>query len=225
MLKRIFILIIIGLLVVVGVLAYLKISEQIRILNRETAKIKTMDVQNGAVDMNLYCTGDYMAVEDTVKSYVNSYFQELRQLQQSLQDERIYAMLGIENLQADGPDFGDSLAYLAQKREEVDAAADYLNLYKEEETMREAIDTAGVSEFQRDLYQKAMLETLGTDFFDSVADTDQIRANLKESLSNMEDVLMFLKANAGKWSVENNVLKFESDQLLAEYQALTAKIV
>ena len=225
MVKKIFIFVIIGLLAAIGVIAYLKISEQMRILNREAAKISTMDRENGMVDMNLYCTGDYMAVEDTIKSYVNDYLTEKKAFENSLLDEKIYSMLGISNLQSDGPEFMESIDYLEQKRADIEEEADRLVSFGDEKNMRAAIETASAGEFQQKLYEKEMMETIGTGFFATAAELKKVKDDMLTSIDEIEDVLYFLKDNAGRWSVEYNVLKFENDQLLNEYQTLTSKIV
>lgn len=113
--KIICIIVVIIAAVAAGVFVFLNINGQVSILSNEASTIKSMDINNDEVDMTLHCTGDYMAVEDAMKSYINSYLEELKNFENIMNDDALTTLLGIDNLSADIPEFANSRALIETK--------------------------------------------------------------------------------------------------------------
>ncbi len=216
--------IIIVLLAGAAVLVFLQVKNQSDILDREAQKISSMDIHKDSVDMNLYCFGDYMAVEDTMKTYINSYIQELDVFTKIMTDERISNSLSIENIQASAPEFTETLTYLENTKEMIDDTEKVLLKMAEEDEVLSAIDDSGVSYYQRYLYKKEMMDTIGLSFFYPKEELDKAKEDMISNIDSIEAVLKYLIENNGKWNIADNMIKFENDEMLAEYQALVAAI-
>jgi len=201
---------------------YRHVRGQVNTLRAETNKLIALDIDNGAVDMKLYCTGNYALVEETVKTYVNDYMEDLRLLRSFRNDQRLTSMLGVTNLSEDGPQFKDSLMYIQEKRVALYNLTNELKAMPKESRMMEAFEETGLKRFFRDLYREQMLEGLTENYFYSEAAVDAAAAEITSYLESKEAVLQFLKENSDSWSLKDGVLQFKSEELLAAYQALTS---
>lgn len=198
------------------------VRKQVDTLQAETNKLIVLDIDNGAVDMRLYTSGNYAVVEETMKSYVAEYMEDLRQLRQFRNDDRLTSMLGETNLSTDGPEFKSSRVYIQEKRNALNLLVKDLKAMRTEERMMEAFEETGLKKFFRDLYREQMLEGLTTDYFYSDAAVDAAAAEISAYLDAKDAVLNFLKENSEGWTLKDGVLQFKTEELLAAYKELTA---
>ena len=201
---------------------YRHVKTQVNTLRAETNKLIALDIDNGAVDMKLYCTGNYALVEETVKSYVNQYMEDLRVLRSFRNDQRLTSMLGVTNLSEDGPDFKDSLMYIQEKRVALYNLTTELKSMPKESAMMDAFEETGLKKFFRDLYREQMLEGLTENYFYSDSAVDTAAAEIQDYLNAKEAVLVFLRDNKDSWSLKDGGLQFKNEELLAAYQSLTS---
>ncbi len=207
-----------------GVFVYLHMDKQVDILNREADTIKKMDIKNDKIDMKLYCTGDYMAVEDTMKEYIDSYLGEIEKFEAVMNDTRLSDLLAIDNIASDNPEFINSRELLNEKKQELEDEAQILNDMAKEENILAAIDEESINDFQKRLYDDVMLEKIGTNFFYPESEITKAKEEKLSKLDDMMSVFDFLQLNLGNWSIDNNILRFTNDQLLNEYRDLISRI-
>ncbi|MGI6042390.1 MAG: hypothetical protein ACOYBH_09280 [Candidatus Alectryocaccobium sp.] len=207
-----------------GVFVYLHMDKQVDILNREADTIKKMDIKNDKIDMKLYCTGDYMAVEDTMKEYINSYLGEIDKFEAVMNDTRLSDLLAIDNIASDNPEFINSRELLNEKKQELEDEAQILTDMAKEENIIAAIDEESINDFQKRIYDDVMLERIGTNFFYPESEITKAKEEKLSKLDDMMSVFDFLQLNLGNWSIDNNILRFTNDQLLNEYRDLISRI-
>ncbi len=207
-----------------GVFVYLHMDRQVDVLNREAETIKKMDLKNDKIDMKLYCTGDYMAVEDTMKEYIDSYLGEIEKFEAVMNDTRLSDLLAIDNIASDNPEFINSRELLNEKKQELEDEAQILNDMAKEENILAAIDEESINDFQKRLYDDVMLEKIGTNFFYPESEITKAKEEKLSKLDDMMSVFDFLQLNLGNWSIDNNILRFTNDQLLNEYRDLISRI-
>ena len=207
-----------------GVFVYLHMDKQVDVLNREAETIKKMDIKNDKIDMKLYCTGDYMAVEDTMKEYIDSYLGEIEKFEAVMNDTRLSDLLAIDNIASDNPEFFNSRELLNEKKQELEDEAQILTDMAKEENILAAIDEESINDFQKRLYDDVMLEKIGTNFFYPESEITKAKEEKLSKLDDMMGVFDFLQLNLGNWSIDNNILRFTNDQLLNEYRDLISRI-
>lgn len=207
-----------------GVFVYLHMDKQVDVLNREADTIKKMDIKNDKIDMKLYCTGDYMAVEDTMKEYIDSYLGEIEKFEAVMNDTRLSDLLAIDNIASDNPEFFNSRELLNEKKQELEDEAQILTDMAKEENILAAIDEESINDFQKRLYDDVMLEKIGTNFFYPESEITKAKEEKLSKLDDMMNVFDFLQLNLGNWSIDNNILRFTNDQLLNEYRDLISRI-
>lgn len=207
-----------------GVFVYLHMDKQVDILNREADTIKKMDIKNDKIDMKLYCTGDYMAVEDTMKEYIDSYLGEIEKFEAVMNDTRLSDLLAIDNIASDNPEFFNSRELINEKKQELEDEAQILTDMAKEENILAAIDEESINDFQKRLYDDVMLERIGTNFFYPESEITKAKEEKLSKLDDMMSVFDFLQLNLGNWSIDNNILRFTNDQLLNEYRDLISRI-
>ena len=207
-----------------GVFVYLHMDKQVDVLNREAETIKKMDIKNDKIDVKLYCTGDYMAVEDTMKEYIDSYLGEIEKFEAVMNDTRLSDLLAIDNIASDNPEFINSRELLNEKKQELEDEAQILTDMAKEENILAAIDEESINDFQKRLYDDVMLEKIGTNFFYPESEITKAKEEKLSKLDDMMNVFDFLQLNLGNWSIDNNILRFTNDQLLNEYRDLISRI-
>ena len=207
-----------------GVFVYLHMDKQVDVLNRAAETIKKMDIKNDKIDMKLYCTGDYMAVEDTMKEYIDSYLGEIEKFEAVMNDTRLSDLLAIDNIASDNPEFINSRELLNEKKQELEDEAQILTDMAKEENILAAIDEESINDFQKRLYDDVMLEKIGTNFFYPESEITKAKEEKLSKLDDMMSVFDFLQLNLGNWSIDNNILRFTNDQLLNEYRDLISRI-
>lgn len=207
-----------------GVFVYLHMDKQVDVLNREADTIKKMDIKNDKIDMKLYCTGDYMAVENTMKEYIDSYLGEIEKFEAVMNDTRLSDLLAIDNIASDNPEFINSRELLNEKKQELEDEAQILTDMAKEENILAAIDEESINDFQMRIYDDVMLEKIGTNFFYPESEITKAKEEKLSKLDDMMSVFDFLQLNLGNWSIDNNILRFTNDQLLNEYRDLISRI-
>ena len=217
---------IIILVIIVGAAAfvYFNAKNQYDVLDSEAQKIKVMDIDEDSVDMTLKCSGDYMAVEETMKEYISSYLDEVKDFKNEINDEKINSILSVESISADMPEFTSSYAYISDKRSSLEDSENVIIEMSDKDNILKQIDDQGVSTFQQYIYKKVMLDTIGTAFYYKQDTLDSARSALLTKLDSIEAVLNFLKENNGHWSINETMLQFENEDLLNQYQTLVAAI-
>ena len=161
----------------------------------QTVANRIIDIKNDKIDMKLYCTGDYMAVEDTMKEYIDSYLGEIEKFEAVMNDTRLSDLLAIDNIASDNPEFINSRELLNEKKQELEDEAQILTDMAKEENILAAIDEESINDFQKRLYDDVMLEKIGTNFFYPESEITKAKEEKLSKLDDMMSVFDFLQLN------------------------------
>lgn len=217
------ILILVLLIAVAGGTAFLTL-QQIGILRQETEKILALDVEKEELDTNIYAKGDYGRVEETIKEYMGEYISSLRTIKTIFQDQEFADLLSVNNIQTDGPLFTQSLQYLQEKEETAEAAFQQLEDLAETERIQAAIEGKGLKGFFKKLYRTQMLENIQANFMYGKEEIQEAREKVSSSLASRRNAIQFLVEYKDNWKLEDGKLKFDSNSLLKQYNALAEAI-
>ncbi len=166
--------------------------------------------------------GDYAKVEKAVKSYLKDSVANLREITETLKDERIVNLLTVENYSNDGPDFNSTKAYITECRDRLNNELDtYYGFFTKEKIMS-YLDTKNLDSYYTDLYLKELIGDYEKEFDDKT-----LEGSLKELitlLDNSEKIIDFLISNKDQWYIEGENIVFKTDALLTEYNNLVANL-
>ena len=209
--------------IALGIMAFMVLG-RIRTIDTEAQKIAAMDITADTVDETIYSAGKYAVVESTMKNYVNAYLRTVRQFTSIDSDDTLLAMLGASNLQADGPEYIASKAYIQTKRDEIAQLSDTLTRMGTSENVLNAFYEKNMNFFFNWIYRKTMLNTLTLDFFYDESGIQAAADDLNAMLDKKEAVLDFLSRNRSGWQFGNNMIEFTDEKLLEEYLRLVDEI-
>ncbi len=208
---------------VLGIMGFM-VMNRISTITAEAEKIVALDIQSGEIDTTIYSGGRYAVVESAMKSYVGNYVNNIRTLIGINSDQTIAGMLSLTNIVEDGPEFIKSKAYLDAKRRQITDLETSLVSAGSEDNIISYFATKGQNFFFNWIYKNQMLNNITLDFFYSEDEITSACNIVNTTLDNKEAVLNFLKDNSEHWTVENESISFETDELLEEYRELVSKL-
>ena len=211
-------------LVIVGVLIYFvsgDLKEEERLLAEMDAVYELMNTHNTS-ELNkkldkIITTGDYAVVEKAAKNYTKDLYNTIINISDILDDDRIMSLTTYENYENDGPNFIESKAYIIETKEKLE---NYKNIYQELYTKEKA-----------NSYLEKNLDSYYLDFYHQIIgeeDNKEVIDNIEEIvmiLNNSLTVLNFLVDNQDFWTLENEMISFDNEQLSNQYNELILKIV
>lgn len=216
--------VLLGLLVVVGGLIYFvssDLNDEMQLLE-EMEEVYTLMDEHNTSKLNqkldtIISTGDYAIVEKAAKNYMRDLYNVVINISDELNDDRIMTLTTYENFQNDGPEFTESKAYITETKEKLE---NYKTTYQELYT-NEKIDS----------YLESNLDSYYVDFYHQIIGEEEENPttanNIDEIikiLNDSEAVIDFLIENQNSWTLENNMISFDNDELSNQYNELILKI-
>ncbi|MBQ8682009.1 MAG: hypothetical protein IJ509_03770 [Bacilli bacterium] len=195
--------------------------EQENLLKKEIVNVSNKDFLTDSYDIEVVTTGDYAYIEEAVKSYYKELADNIKLIDNYLNNQELFQILSAENLQADGPNFDKSYKILNDAKTNTSMALEnIINLCKEE-TIKNLIDEEKIDSYSYQLYLELMYTE---DDLEDMAATGQemqeLSDNLITFLNKVEAMLNFLKTNNGDWYIENSQLYFRNTNLVNQYNNL-----
>ena len=222
--KKIAALLIVAVIILLAAGVLFLTMSQVNQLNDETAKIVRMDIDEDVIDEEIYTNGSYAEIEQTIKDYMSDYIENLKTVRTLFQDQEFSDLLSVENIEADGPEFKNSAEYLSEKRRTADEAFQKLEEMAGEEMIMAAIEKKGLSSYFEQLYRKLALENLRVNFMYSAEELKTAKESVEAMIASREEAVTFLSEHQSNWKLEDGKLKFDSDDLLSQYNDLAAAI-
>ena len=222
--KKIAVLLIVAVIILLAAGVLFLTMSQVNQLNDETAKIVRMDIDEDVIDEEIYTNGSYAEIEQTIKDYMSDYIENLKTVRTLFQDQEFSDLLSVENIEADGPEFKNSAEYLSEKRRTADEAFQKLEEMAGEEMIMAAIEKKGLSSYFEQLYRKLALENLRVNFMYSAEELKTAKESVEAMIASREEAVTFLSEHQSNWKLEDGKLKFDSDDLLSQYNDLAAAI-
>ena len=222
--KKIAALLILAVIILLAAGVLFLTMRQVNQLNDETAKIVRMDIDEDVIDEEIYTNGSYAEIEQTIKDYMSDYIENLKTVRTLFQDQEFSDLLSVENIEADGPEFKNSAEYLSEKRRTADEAFQKLEEMAGEEMIMAAIEKKGLSSYFEQLYRKLALENLRVNFMYSAEELKTAKESVEAMIASREEAVTFLSEQQSNRKLEDGKLKFDSDDLLSQYNDLAAAI-
>ncbi len=204
----------------------LAIKNQIQEIDQMTSDIQTINLEdfNKKTD-TIVTTGNYAIVEQAVKQYIKDSINYTLEINSLLQDDTMANLVTAENYQTDGPDFTETTRYITESKTKLEEAKnEFSNMFTEEKIMSYINGKTDNQKFI-DLYKEVAIgnqtELIPQEELDTVNSSLDAIINILDIEQEMIDLL---KNNSGKWQVQNDMVMFDSNDLLIKYNALVGRL-
>lgn len=194
-------------------------------LKKEILALTELDITKDRYNLELKSSGDYALVEQTIKEYLDNYAIYLQNVLSIIKDPAFTSLLSISNYISDGPNFSVSISYIEAERKEFNENISQLIHDCDLDVIKEYIYTVTKDPYFVHLYQELMLdENMANDFSDTRKLLEDTKTRVNAIFDTSKEVFLFLRANSGAWKIENSQIKFETEELLKQYNAYIAFI-
>ncbi len=170
-------------------------------------------------------SGEYAKVEKAIKTYLNDYAIEIQKIISIAQDEKVSSLLSINNYEEDGPEFTKTLSFIDETKKQLEECSEKTIALMEKDKMFKYIENYNLSEKYNKLFETLMLDE------DTEKELKQIKEDLQESITKIEgnlqvanDTINFLNEHKREWSISNNTVLFNSQNLVDQYNELIGKL-
>ena len=214
-------------LVVVGIIAFFigrNMTQKINVIqevDRVNDLLQEETINFDQIDVILNRTvakGNYAEVEDSIKGYLKESVGVIKEMRDEIDDEEITNISTTQNYAKDGPDFPHTKELIKEKIAKFQELKEkYNSLLTEEKTMS-YINEKGLSSKYVNFYKNELIGDLK-----GVNEDQTVQNSLDDMvklLEKMEEIINFLANNRGKWTIENEVLMFESQSLVNQYNEM-----
>ncbi len=232
--KKIYIIIFIIILVIIGTIAYFSYNyyldrEEKVLLQDEVEKVSKY-IADDKVDLDkieeildpVITTGNRLAVEEALEKYILTSAKAINNTISLLNDENTTNLLSASNYKQDGPIFTNSKAYITKtKAKLLENKEEVLNLTNEENILKYFKNSTNDDYYEkmyRDLAIGNDLNKSDINNFSNSIDT------IIKLLDTSSEVINFLSQNSKSWQIENEEIYFTNQELLNTYNNLVAQI-
>lgn len=227
--KKVIFVIIVILLFIIGIIGYMvvsdlrqedKLMEEVSEIN-ELANAEDIDIDeiNERLDRTV-TSGDYAKVEVSFKRYLKNTLDNLLEILDIINDERIVTLLSVDNYLSDGKDFISSKKYISSVRNRLEECK---KKYTEDMTKDKAmsyISDKGLDSYYTDLYEKKLVD-------DVIISDKTVENSVDELISILdisEDVLNLLSDNSNSWVIDGENIVFSDNNIRSRYEELINQI-
>lgn len=217
---------VVAIVVVVGGMIGYDLNQKAILVSEVNKLVANKNLTVDSIDAeNMKSTGKYAEVEKAIKTYLKEYAAEIQKITDIADDEKIKNILSIENYKSDGPEFNESLPYIEELEKNLSESSEKVIKLMDKEEILGYINNYDLSDKYKELYKTLMLDEK------TEKDLEQSQTQLKDSIDeykefvqSIKDVLNFLKENKSEWEIQNNLVMFNSQSLLNQYNKLTSKL-
>lgn len=209
---------------IVGFFVITGIKEEVTLENEFSAiedLIDNSSIDNTQIDYmlnNFVTTGDYLNVEKAIKDYLEDLLIECRRLDNIFQSQDLTNVLSLYNFDADAPYFYESQHIIENYYQELkNIKTNLINLLDTDSIISYAeayqLQDYYLDYFKNLIIDENMLNTNRNDIensLDYALNTLDIYKELFELLSN----------NVDSWTIDEDYIYFDNDNLLEEYNRL-----
>ena len=209
--------VLIGAIAVLGFNLYNK-----KTLEKEVKNIKEKDINNYEYSKNTKTYLEYKKIEEAIKEYMKEYSDNIKEVNNIINDDEIRDILSATNYEKDGKEFNNSTKLLTEKIKEFNEAIDKLYELNTEEKIMSYINNKNTTDKYIEIYKKYMLEE------ENLENNKRVIDNLKEKgtkiLNTDLEVINLLKSNPDSWTVTEDKISFYSNSLMEKYNTLISNI-
>ncbi len=231
--KNIIILIIIGVILLIGGLIGYQVYKDFKIenelkeeLNELNELVNDDDVVKNASEVkekltNYISKGDYLRVEKAYKNYLLDALNYSITINDLTTDPRLTDILTIKNIESDGPDFIETTKYLEETDKSINENTTNLMALFDKNKLLSYLDTTNLDEYYIDFYKSVSFDEESDKIFKETREKLQTNLDDFNQIMNVyKDTINFLKNNKNNYVVKDNLIYFNSDDLLKQYNDL-----
>lgn len=208
----------------VGFLAITGIKEEVK-LESEFTSIENL-IDNSSIDNpqienmlnNYVTTGDYLNVEKAIKDYLRDLLDECQRLDDIFQSQELLNVLSFSNFESDTPYFSNSKNTINTYSQELKSIKNNLiNLLDTNNILNYA------NKYHLEGYYLEYFKTLIIDENMLNTNRDDIESNIDYALNMLDiytELFALLSTNTDSWTMDEDYIYFDNDDLLNEYNRL-----
>lgn len=195
------------------------------ILKQEIVNVSNLDLARDDYKIFVKTKGDYAYVEEAIKKYYKELSDYVKLLNRYSQMDGISDILSVNSLELERPYFKEShKKILEEKKNTVDSIRKIANLC-DEGTIKGLISREKVDDYYYDLFLEMMYTEDDLKEFSALKDEmQQLADDLEKFLDKMDETLNFLEKNNDSWFTEGNLIYFNTDVLVQEYNSLYSEL-
>ena len=181
------------------------------LINKEGITNTNIDIR-----LNSYISkGEYLYVEMAIKDYLKDLLTECRNLNAIYEDLPLTTVLYLYNFEDDAKEFNYSKKILSENKNKLEKLGNNLTYYFDENTIISYIEKYDLSWYYVDYYKSMMIDD--TILSESKVDIEKNIDYLIAILDTYSEFFNFLSTNAEHWTMDDEYIYFDTDELLEEY--------
>ena len=196
-------------------------------INREVEEIQNImeatDFDEEAFKKKLnstVSTGDYYKVERAYKNYLRDYLISINEINEFYDSLNIDDLLSADNIKKDGKDFINTKMKLNTTKKKLDELANNFNSMKDEEKVLSYLDK-NLDDYYKEYYKRIVGD------IEQTATEKELSKELYDSskiIDNIYNVFEFLSTNKSHWTFQDDMIYFDTDELVNQYKNLLSNI-
>ena len=184
------------------------------IINRDGISNNTLDIM-----LNNYVSdGEYLQVEMAIKNYFKDFLNECRRLEDLYTNYELNRVLYLDNFDEDAPYFETSKKIITDAQVDFTSIQKNLNDYFSKEKIMSYINDYDLSWYYVDYYENMTIDEIIID--ENKEEIDSSIEYVLAVLNAYNNYFTFLSDNADYWSIDEEYIYFDNDDLLEEYNHL-----
>ncbi len=184
------------------------------IINRDGISNNTLDIM-----LNNYVSdGEYLQVEMAIKNYFKDFLNECRRLEDLYTNYELNRVLYLDNFDEDAPYFETSKKIITDAQVDFTSIQKNLTDYFSKEKIMSYINDYDLSWYYVDYYENMTIDENIID--ENKEEIDSSIEYVLAVLNAYNNYFTFLSDNADYWSIDEEYIYFDNDDLLEEYNHL-----
>lgn len=184
------------------------------IINRDGISNNTLDIM-----LNNYVSdGEYLQVEMAIKNYFKDFLNECRRLEDLYTNYELNRVLYLDNFDEDAPYFETSKKIITDAQVDFTSIQKNLTDYFSKEKIMSYINDYDLSWYYVDYYENMTIDENIID--ENKEEIDSSIEYVLAVLNAYNNYFTFLSDNVDYWSIDEEYIYFDNDDLLEEYNHL-----
>ena len=184
------------------------------IINQDGISNNTLDIM-----LNNYVSdGEYLQVEMAIKNYFKDFLNECRRLEDLYTNYELNRVLYLDNFDEDAPYFETSKKIITDAQVDFTSIQKKLTDYFSKEKIMSYINDYDLSWYYVDYYENMTIDENIID--ENKEEIDSSIEYVLAVLNAYNNYFTFLSDNADYWSIDEEYIYFDNDDLLEEYNHL-----
>ena len=194
-----------------------------RVLRKEINSVVSKDI-DAKYEVKCKTIFGYCDIEEAIENYMSEYSTKLSNIKKVSTDKQLADILSVNNYKTDGPKFEKSLKYLTDTLDSYNKDSDSLIKMSDKKYLNDYIKNYTKSNKYIKLYKEIVNESKIYEKVDNVTELENNKKSVNNTIKVSAKVLEFLRDNANKWKIEDNMIKFNNYKLLDKYNAYLKKL-